>query len=452
MPLALSDKRLGREILLGLSYFFGAAVGIILTRDAEGIAAFWPPNAIMLGMLLRGSSVRAVPSFILCGTAAVLVNLAFDNGLVFSVGLSLVNMLEVAVALGLTRRWVGTSIRLTDLAVGLKLALMVSVIASGIAALAGAGLVNLLVGVPFTSVVPIWWSGDAVSYILILPAILHVDNFQSWTRFMPARTLELAGIWLLLVACHALMMFDPEPVMLIVFLPLLLWLAVRFDIVSVCVAAIAIVILAVIQSPVSGWILHARHDLTPSEAIARLQLFVTMVTGSALALAILAERNRQSSRAIRQTNGILKTVLDTATSGVLALDKSGRIIMLNSAARRLLDRVEESPPFDWPKEVKFFARDDATPLPPGKAPIDAALTGRRINAEIFQMSRHSSPTHSYVRFSGALVEGRTGPSMRSSCSMTFPSTNITGNRPSEPTGSMPSASSLAALHTTSTTS
>jgi MASE1 len=87
------------------AYFAGAVFGIALTRHAGNIAPFWPPNALLLAVLLRSNFSRW-PLW-LGGTmlAAFAANMLLIGEPALGAMLSAVNVMEVVVSAGLMRRF-----------------------------------------------------------------------------------------------------------------------------------------------------------------------------------------------------------------------------------------------------------------------------------------------------------------------------------------------------------
>lgn len=94
----------------------------------------------------------------------------------------------------------------------------------------------------------------------------------------------------------------------------------------------------------------------------------------------------------------LETVLDTATSGIIALNADAQVIMVNPTARHLLGGVSDAVPFAWPESIRFLNADTLIPLESSADPVRRALSGHNLRAETHLLSRRGGgETGRYVR-------------------------------------------------------
>lgn len=101
----------------------------------------------------------------------------------------------------------------------------------------------------------------------------------------------------------------------------------------------------------------------------------------------------------------LEAIFNAATSGIVALDDRGRIVMVNHRARHMLGGVSDIAPFDWPEEVRFLDADTMAPLEASADPVQRALSGSKLKTETHLMRRvQSGEDRRYVRVSSTIVE------------------------------------------------
>ncbi|MDA8747724.1 ATP-binding protein, partial [Litoreibacter sp.] len=115
---------------------------------------------------------------------------------------------------------------------------------------------------------------------------------------------------------------------------------------------------------------------------------------------ILAQRNDE----IWQLSGRLETILDTTSSGIIAFNDTGQIILANLPARHFLGGISLEVPFDRPKGVTFLDREDLSPLDASADPINRVIAGQTLNNEIALMQRAGQGDGRYVRISSNRVE------------------------------------------------
>ncbi|SPH22048.1 Blue-light-activated protein [Ascidiaceihabitans donghaensis] len=101
----------------------------------------------------------------------------------------------------------------------------------------------------------------------------------------------------------------------------------------------------------------------------------------------------------------LETVLNTATSGIIALNANAEVVMVNPTARHLLGGVSRDVPFAWPESIQFLDVESMTPLDASADPIRRALTGHNLRAETHLLSRvNSDEVGRYVRVQSGKLE------------------------------------------------
>ena len=116
-----------------------------------------------------------------------------------------------------------------------------------------------------------------------------------------------------------------------------------------------------------------------------------------------------SNRAVREAGTRLKTVLDTTTSGIIAFDHDGNIIMINLPARHFLGGISAATPFPWPETVDFLDSEDLSRLEASKSPVRRAQAGQRLKSEIALMERSANEEARYMRIASATVTDGTSP-------------------------------------------
>src|SRR5712691_10003776 len=94
-----------RVAALITAYFAGAAFGIALTQQAGNVAPFWPPNALLLAVLLRSEPNRWLIWLGAAMFAALAANILLVGDLMLGAVLSAVNVMEVVVSATLMRRF-----------------------------------------------------------------------------------------------------------------------------------------------------------------------------------------------------------------------------------------------------------------------------------------------------------------------------------------------------------
>src|SRR5438445_6388705 len=90
-------------------------------------------------------------------------------------------------------------------------------------------------------------------------------------------------------------------------------------------------------------------------------------------LADLRERARELARseeALRRQTRILQAVLDSMSDGVAVADETGKFLLFNPAAERILGIGKtDAKPEEWTQRYGCFLPDMVTPCPPERMPL-----------------------------------------------------------------------------------
>ena len=226
-----------------------------------------------------------------------------------------------------------------------QLLLVAAAAAPLLAALARVALAVAAGLVPWTSApaaLASWWARDAAGVALAAPllAALVVRRVRSPAAgeplWRPVRDrVETAAQALAVVLPPLLGLWLPvmqrPPLLAACFAPLV-WVALRRGLAGAAAAAMATGLLL-------AGTLALRQPADAAGAVADLQSFLLVAAGAALWIGALADA-RGAGQAER---GQLEAVLDATPDCVATVDRSGRLLFLNQAGRRLLGLGEREP-------------------------------------------------------------------------------------------------------------
>ncbi|TYC67832.1 diguanylate cyclase [Stappia sp. BW2] len=193
-------------LLLGLVVFLLCLFGI-LTRPAGFLAAIWPANAILLGLMIRLPKSAGWQGWFAAGIGYLAADLVTGSTLEKSLLLNAANMVGVAAGYQVYKHLPAASRRLQHPASLLHLA-MASAVAASVAGIVG-GIANpILFG---GSILPGWiyWSTtELVNYISVLPVVLSAPKLEGTQRDISEQIGRLsqekrAPLVLLLASCVA---------------------------------------------------------------------------------------------------------------------------------------------------------------------------------------------------------------------------------------------------------
>jgi len=309
-----------RILLVGLTYYGGAWLGVSQTITPEGIAILWPPNAVLLAALLL-FPYRHWP---LIGLATMIAELLADvpafpiwAALLFG----LINFFEASLAAWLLRRGSRSEFDFNRLTRGGFFLLYGPLLASSLAALLGAGVYQLIgrSDSSYWSLWRLWWFGDALGLLLLTPFFMMVWR---WVRDGLPRPnwsmlLELSLLWILMVVVGYYVFsmgiqrdlnFQLTPVIL---MPFSILAAVRYGLVGATLTIIVHTMMAV-GLMVRG--VHPYQEFPPQLAVWLLQENMTVTAITAFGLAILLQEIRTQKQELELRVQERTATLETAVS------------------------------------------------------------------------------------------------------------------------------------------
>ena len=271
-----------------VAYFMAGKLGIATALPPAGIVVIWPPNAIILATLL--SVPRHQWPYVFLTTMAA--EFAADFGSyppLAAMGYGLVNFSEALLAVYLLScfRTTGALRFMTFLAVG--------ALASGVAALVGAGIYKLTdSSIAYLHYWRVFWFGDALGLLVIGTILL------SWRcpYAIPRSPVEAAALatGLACVAGWALLTQSAAPRVYLIF-PLLVWAALRFGVRGACLA-VALTTVVAVGAAVHGY--GPFVAMSSIDTVISLQGLIAVVTVSTFLLAFATQELEETNKSLDQ--------------------------------------------------------------------------------------------------------------------------------------------------------
>ncbi|MBB5804376.1 integral membrane sensor domain MASE1 [Saccharothrix ecbatanensis] len=299
------SPRLGRYalhlLLVAAGYYLGARLGLLQALVNDQVTPLWPPTGVAVLALVLGG-LRMWPG-VAVGAFAVNATLT-DIG--STVLISAGNTLGPVVAYLLLSR-AGFRQEMDRTRDALTLVFLGAFVAMAVSATIGSGtllLTGVIDGAGFWSTWAVWWTGDALGVLVLVPIALAFRTLR--LRNHPARRwMEAAALLVSTTVVMAVATTHDLRLMYLVF-PFLIWAALRFQHLGTAPCALIATTLA------------ARGAAMSSGPFAGLDLFVRMVTLQAfnattvltalLLSAVIAERNA-ARQAIERTVAQLADVV-----------------------------------------------------------------------------------------------------------------------------------------------
>ena len=308
-------------LVTAAAYWAGTRVGLLLTLGNLAVSVMWPPNAILLGVLLLSPRARW-PWYVLAILPVHLfAQVSHGIPLVTSMGWFVTNMSEAVLGAFFLQRVRSSPIDFFETFVGVLLFLGIAVIgAAGVTSLLDAAVVVLTgVGHGYWDVWRQRFLSNALATLTLVPPIVligssSIERFRAmWShRYVEGGLLAIGTLVVvnLLFASHG----HTEasiPGLTFSMLPLMFWAAVRFGPPGVSVLGLV---------SASSMIWAARSAGTASlRDVLSLQLFLLMLNALSLSLAVVVRESRR-------LQSLHSAVLRSMRNAVAITDSDGVVI------------------------------------------------------------------------------------------------------------------------------
>jgi PAS domain S-box-containing protein len=324
-------------VLVGTAYYLGAELAFYVGTLSHLFAPLWPPNVVLLMALLLAPYrawwvyiAAALPAHIAAetqmGMPAVEWLGAFTCNSAFAVG--------GALGLRLTVKrppWLGT------LAGAWTWILIVAVGVPALVGLAIAGAAIVTNGNIGTLGFAKRWVLANVSNGLTLGPLLAawIGGGFGWTRVTASRWAEAALVFAGLVgsAYFAFVVAEESwhfPAYAWLFIPLVLWAAVRFGTLG-ATGAIFVVTLMAIEGAIQGR--GPFVGTSAEDTVFSLQMFFSVMSAPFIILAAVTEERARAAAEVSLAERKLQSILDNTPASIYARDLAGRYILANRSAR-----------------------------------------------------------------------------------------------------------------------
>ncbi len=284
--------------LLTAGYLATALGGLAVSRQAGNIATLWPPNGMLVAVLLL-SAPRHWRNVLIAGACgSLLANLFNGNTVLPAVSITIANLVEAVIAAMIIRHQTGRRV-LFQHSSDVVVLITASITAALAAGLVSATSAKLLMNAPFTTIFIKWVLGDVLGLLVVMPiaVIAHDLMTHGPDVIMRQRPRGEAAAILAVVFGVSLAVFSPNvpPVQFLV-MPTVLFASFRLGPLG---AALSTVIVAVVGS--LGTVIAAKAGALPPDEITlrvfnfQLNLAVLFLTalpiGSAMAQRHQLERD-----------------------------------------------------------------------------------------------------------------------------------------------------------------
>ncbi|HEX7968697.1 MAG TPA: PAS domain-containing protein [Stellaceae bacterium] len=324
-------------LLVGAAYYLGAELAFYVGTLSHLFAPLWPPNMILLCALLRARYgvwwiyiAAALPAHIVAETQVGMPAPEWAGAFVCNSSLAL----GAALGLRLTTKrppWLGTwaSAWRSILIIAIGGPAMVALTVAALAVLTGDSIGTL-------GFAKRWFLANASSGLTLAPMLLAwFGGGSGWARVSLRRWAEAMLVFAGLFASGYVAFVGAEqywqfPTYAVVFIPLLLWAAVRFGAQGASGAIFVVTLMAVYGA------MQGRGPFvaaTAEETVLKLQVFLAVMSAPFIILAALIEERQRASEEVSLAEQKLQMILDNTPASIYAMDRAGRYILANRRAR-----------------------------------------------------------------------------------------------------------------------
>lgn len=274
-----------REAMLAVSIVmaavFAASLFGILTRPVGFLAAFWPANAILLGLMVRYPRFSTPWGWAGATLGYLAADLLTEGDLGLTIWLTMANLIGAMTGVLLYRRLREDDRRLRRPQSVLFL-FAVCVAAAAVAAVAGGGAAKIVFGRDFLSGLEFWFVTELVNNLVVLPSILTYPGWLAVRRELSGMRADYTTFLHKVAPVVALVLsalaasFVGGPGALAFPVPALLWCALSYSVFTT----------AVLTMVMGGWLLVAVS--TGAVQIPAVADFFSASTSVRLGVALLA--------------------------------------------------------------------------------------------------------------------------------------------------------------------
>jgi diguanylate cyclase (GGDEF)-like protein/PAS domain S-box-containing protein len=320
-------EALGSALALGLCYFVAASAATGLTRFGGGVAFIWVASAFLVADLRHRAPSTWSLRVLACLMASLVATGTFGLGARPALPLAIVNMAEALSSALLLRRYLPERGSFTSLPEIGVLLIVSGLLVPALSATAGAGIVHLLVGVPFQANWLGWFTGHSLGAIVVTPLamlVINGDVTSWWRKAGKSDFLATAGLLLAMVGTSiGVFVQDQLPLLFLPFLPLMV-ATFRLGRLGAAGALLLLMIIA------SAFTFAGTGPITLVDAglpvrAQFLQLYLAVATLMALPAAAELKHRKALHTRTQESAAFYRVLADRTGDIILALEVDGRI-------------------------------------------------------------------------------------------------------------------------------
>ncbi|MCW2857606.1 MAG: sensor signal transduction histidine kinase [Marmoricola sp.] len=420
------------RLALATSVFVAAGYfGRTTVIDGKGLSLIWPAVGVA-GLWIGSGNRRTWPTdLIALSLSIVVVTMTTGATLASATVFLATNLIQVLTFVAMTRRWIpqiwglgGTEpLRRSQDLGRLIIAACLSGVASISIGVVGAALeLHRLIDVPTLTV---WWGRNTIALIVISvfgilagqPLATAGGAGPAFRRLLdglrPAsagRAVETVGLLGLSVAL-ALLIFGDVTAQPLAFLLLVMsvWAGLRYSPIGVVIHGVVMGTCGVAFTLAGQGPFAAVASIHYRALVAQGFVAMTVLTGLALAFSRLERdtANRQLAEARRAADEraeLLDAVLESMNEGIFVIEEGGRVLVRNTAGRKLVGVDEDQPHELQPAAAYGLFHSNGVQVTDAELPANRALAGEVVAPVDLHVRTPSVPLGRVVEISAHPLE------------------------------------------------
>ncbi|MGB9417375.1 MAG: diguanylate cyclase [Acidobacteriaceae bacterium] len=289
-----------RASLLRLSWVFALAtlcswLGIVLSRQSEGVATIWLSNGLIFGLLITQPRRLWLAYFLTGLTADTVADLFYGDPFRVAIGVSLANSIEVVTSALLLTLWFDSPLDLSKRR-SLVGFLLISVLgATALSSALGAWWTLVMFpGPPWWQMFRTWYLGDMLGMAVLAPLVIMVQRPAFFSMFERRRLGNTLLVLSVPVVVTALVFTHSQDPLIFCMFPTLLLVAFRLGLPGTVVDILLVTLMAIAftvkgQGPLM--LISGEHQLLHRIVIA--QLFAAVAIFTMFPVAALLEEKEE---------------------------------------------------------------------------------------------------------------------------------------------------------------
>lgn len=216
--------------IVALVVFLASLFGI-LTRPSGFLAAFWPANGVLLGVMVRYPALASRRGWVAAFVAYLAADLVTGGALLVTLWLTAANIAGVGMGYLLFRRLSPEDRRLQR-PLSIILLFLVCAASAVASAAVGGGAARLLFARNILTGFGFWFTSELVNYMVVLPIIMTLPAARDLHLFRQGERAARFDYWVpaaTLLGSIALSIMVGGPGAFAYPVPALLWCALRYD-------------------------------------------------------------------------------------------------------------------------------------------------------------------------------------------------------------------------------